>query len=153
MEKNPTRIDFQNRFNEIVEKYNLGAHSAEEFFEQLTMFINELDKEERRAAREGLEEPELTIFDLLCQGVALSEKERNEVKGIAKELLGNLREVLVIDWRKRQRTKARVQKIIDDVLQGLPESFDDSSWERACDQVYMHIYDKYQGAGQSIYSS
>tara|TARA_Y100000589_G_scaffold309376_1_gene326806 strand:+ start:14611 stop:17802 length:3192 start_codon:yes stop_codon:yes gene_type:complete len=153
LEKNPTRIDFQNRFNEIVEKYNLGAHSAEEFFEQLTMFINELDKEERRAAREGLEEPELTIFDLLCQGVALSEKERNEVKGIAKELLGNLREVLVIDWRKRQRTKARVQKIIDDVLQGLPESFDDSSWERACDQVYMHIYDKYQGAGQSIYSS
>ena len=153
LEKNPTRIDFQNRFNEIVEKYNLGAHSAEEFFEQLTMFINELDKEERRAAREGLEEPELTIFDLLCQGVALSEKERNEVKGIAKELLGNLREVLVIDWRKRQRTKARVQKIIDDVLQGLPESFDDSSCERACDQVYMHIYDKYQGAGQSIYSS
>ena len=58
LEKNPTRIDFQNRFNEIVEKYNLGAHSAEEFFEQLTMFINELDKEERRAAREGLEEPE-----------------------------------------------------------------------------------------------
>tara|TARA_R110000822_G_scaffold60287_2_gene150153 strand:- start:7679 stop:10858 length:3180 start_codon:yes stop_codon:yes gene_type:complete len=152
LDKNPTRIDFQNRFNEIVEKYNLGAHSAEEFFEQLKLFIDELNEEDRRAVREGLDEPELTIFDLLCQGVSLSETERNEVKGIAKQLLQSLTDVLVIDWRKRQRTKARVQKTINDVLQELPDSFDDSDWEQACDTLYIHIYDKYQGAGKSTYA-
>jgi hypothetical protein len=26
LDKNPTRIDFQEKFNEIVKKYNLGAH-------------------------------------------------------------------------------------------------------------------------------
>lgn len=146
LDKNPTRIDFQDRFNEIVEQYNLGAHSAEEFFEQLKLFIDELNEEDRRAVKEGLEEPELTIFDLLCQGVTLSEKERNEVKSIAKVLLEKLSEVLVLDWRKRQRTKARVQKMIDDVLQDLPDSYDDNLWQAVCDSVYMHVFDKHQGS-------
>ena len=153
LEKNPTRIDFQERFNEIVNQYNLGAHSAEEFFEQLKEFIEQLNDEDRRAAREGLAEPELTIFDLLCKGIALSDTERQQVKKLAKELLESLSDILVIDWRKKQRTKARVQKMIDDVLQELPDSFDDKSWEHACDKVYTHIYDKYHGADKSLYSS
>ena len=152
LDKNPTRIDFQERFNEIVEQYNNGAHSAEQFFEQLKMFIDELNEEERRHVREGLEEPELTIFDLLCQGITLSEKERNDVKAIAKTLLEQLQEALVIDWRKRQRTKARVQKMIDDILQDLPESYSDELWQQACDKIYLHIYDKYQGSNRRAYN-
>lgn len=152
IDKNSTRIDFQQRFDEIVEQYNLGAHSAEEFFEQLKLFVDELDEEERRHIKEGLEEPELTIFDLLCQGLTLSEKERDVVKNIAKKLLGELEGNLVIDWRKKQRTKARVQKTIDDILQDLPDSYGDKQWQNVCDKVYLHVYDKYQGAGESVYS-
>ena len=152
IDKNSTRIDFQQRFDEIVEQYNLGAHSAEEFFEQLKLFVDELDEEERRHIKEGLEEPELTIFDLLCQGVTLSEKERDIVKILAKKLLGELDGNLVIDWRKKQRTKARVQKTIDDILQDLPDSYNDKQWQNVCDKVYLHVYDKYQGAGESVYS-
>lgn len=149
---NPTRIDFQERFNEIVASYNLGASSAEEFFEKLKSFIDELNEEDKRAAREGLKEPELTLFDLLSQGISLSENERNKVKALAKELLEKLESVLVIDWRKRQRTKARVQKVIDDILQQLPESYDDESWELACDKVFMHVYDKHPGGMRSAYA-
>ena len=151
VDKNSTRIDFQQRFDEIVEEYNLGAHSAEEFFEQLKLFVSELDEEELRHIKEGLEEPELTIFDLLCQGVTLSDKERDTVKNLAKKLLGELDGNLVIDWRKKQRTKARVQKTIDDILQELPDSYDDKQWQNVCDKVYLHVYDKYQGAGESVY--
>ena len=151
IDKNSTRIDFQKRFDEIVEQYNLGAHSAEEFFDQLKLFVNELDEEERRHIKEGLEEPELTIFDLLCQEMKLSSKERDGVKAIAKDLLVKLKDILVIDWRKKQRTKARVHKTIDDALQALPKKYDDDKWQNVCDKVYMHIYDKYQGAGVSVY--
>lgn len=150
LDRNPARIDFQERFNEIIEQYNLGAHTAEEFFDQLKLFIDELNEEDKRAAREGLEEPELTIFDLLCQDVELSEKERNQVKALAKQLLDTLKEVLVIDWRKRQRTKARVQKVIDDILQDLPDSFDDKLWAKACDSVFMHVFDKYQDVSKTV---
>lgn len=152
IDKNSTRIDIQERFDEIIEQYNLGAHSAEDFFEQLKLFVDELDEEERRHIKEGLEEPELTIFDLLCKGVTLSEKERDVVKNLAKKLLGELEGNLVIDWRKKQRTKARVQKTIDDILQDLPDRYDDTQWQNVCDKVYMHVYDKYQGAGQSVYT-
>ncbi|MCX7554842.1 type I restriction endonuclease subunit R [Marinicella sp. S1101] len=150
--KNPTRIDFQQRFNEIVEQYNNGAHSAEEFFEQLKLFIDELNEEDKRGLREGLEEPELTVFDLLCQDITLSSKERDEVKRLAKDLLTTLKEALVIGWRKKQRAKARVQRIIDDILQDLPESYDDDSWKSACDRVFVHVFDKYRGDGRSVFS-
>lgn len=47
------------------------------------MLIDELDEEDQRAAHEGLEEPKLTIFDLLCKEAQLFEKERTEVKILA----------------------------------------------------------------------
>ena len=149
--KNPTRVDFQQRFDQIVEQYNNGAYSAEQFFEQLKNFIDDLNEEDKRTIREGLEEPELTVFDLLCQDVTLSEKERDKVKKLAQELLTELKAALVIGWRKKQRAKARVQKIIDDILQDLPDSYDDDSWKTACDRVYVHVFDKYQGDGRSVY--
>ncbi len=151
LEKNASRLDLQQKFQELVEQYNLGAYQAEQFFKQLRDFIVQLDEEEKRAAREGLSEAELAIVDLLCKGVELSENERNKVKAIAKELLKNLQEALVIDWRKKQRTKARVQKIIDDVFQELPDTYNDDLWPKACEHVFLHIFDKYAGEGRSVY--
>ena len=151
IEKNATRQDFQDKFNKLIEAYNNGAHTAEQFFEELKQFISELEGEEKRGMREGLQEEELAIFDLLCQEIPLSEKERNEVKAVAKELLEKLRDTLVIDWRKKQRTKARVQSMIQDVLDKLPEAYDEDLWPKACEQVYMHVFDKYAGEGKSVY--
>jgi len=151
MELNMTRQDLQEKFQKLVEQYNLGAYQAEQFFLELRNFVNELDEEDRRGAREGLTEEELAIVDLLCKEVELSEQERNKVKAIAKELLEKLRTALVIDWRKKQRTKARVHKIIDDVFQELPDSYSDDIWPKACEHVYLHVYDKYAGEGKSVY--
>lgn len=151
IERNHTRQDLQEKFKEIVEQYNLGAYQAEEFFNQLKLFIDELNEEEQRGVREGLSEEELAIFDLLCQDVALSTKERDAVKLIAHELLVKLRDVLVIDWRKKQRAKAQVQRMIQDVLDQLPETYNDALWPVACDKVYQHIFDAYRGEGVSVY--
>ena len=151
VERNSSRIDLQQRFQELVEQYNLGAYTAEQFFEELKQFIRDMETEDQRTAREGLSEEELAIFDLLCQEVPLSEPERNKVKDVAKDLLTKLREVLVIDWRKRQRTKARVESMIKDVLDELPDAYDDDVWPKACEDVYLHVFDKYAGEGRSVY--
>lgn len=74
-----------------------------------------------------------------------------EVKALAKQLLSSLKDVLVIDWRKKQRTKARVQKVIDDILQELPMSFDYSLWAKACDSVFVHVFDKSQDVQSTVY--
>lgn len=149
--KNKSRQDLQQRFQDLVEEYNLGAYSAEEFFNQLKEFINDLDHEEKRTVCEGLTEEELAIFDLMVHDLPLEEKERKQVKAIAKELTAKMQDLLVIDWRKKQRTKARVRNVVEDILDDLPETYDDKLWPKTCSEVFMHIFEKYPGQGQSVY--
>lgn len=72
----------------------------------------------------------------------------------SKELLNVLkREKLVLDWRKKQQTKAAVRNTIEIVLdKELPPSYDEPTYYEKCDVVYYHIYENYYGAGQSIYT-
>jgi type I restriction enzyme R subunit len=65
-----------------------------------------------------LTEEELAIFDLLTKpDITLTEKEKLEIKKVAKELLSTLKqEKLVLDWRRRQQTKAAVKVAIEEVL-------------------------------------
>ncbi len=153
MMKNKTRQDLQTKFQELIEQYNLGAYTAEEFFNKLKNFIHELDGEDQRTVREGLTEEELAIFDLLTQDVALKDKERDDAKRIAKALTDKMQSILVIDWRKKQRTKARVRSLIEEVLDELPEAYDDVIWPKACAEIFVHVFEKYPGQGQSVYSN
>jgi len=67
---------------------------------------------------------ELVIFDILTlPAPGLSTEERADVKMVAKQLLERLKELLVLDWRKRQAARARVEDAIKDLLDtGLPRA-------------------------------
>lgn len=67
LEQNPRRSDFQKRYEEIVALYNSEKDRAtiERTFEELMRFCGNMDDESRRAAREGLDEESLAVFDLL----------------------------------------------------------------------------------------
>ncbi len=154
VKKNKMRQELQEKFQALVEEYNLGAYTAEIFFEKLKQFIqDELNPEEKRSAREGLSEEELVIFDLLVSEVELSKKERKQVKEIAKVLLEKLNKTLVIDWRKKQRSKAQVKRVIENVLDELPMTYDDKIWPHSVEMVYQHVYDAYMGQGVSVYAA
>ncbi|WP_415901079.1 type I restriction endonuclease subunit R [Neptuniibacter sp. QD48_11] len=150
--RNRTRQDLQQKFLDMIEEYNLGAYNAEELFRRLEAFIRELNEEDKRTVKEGLTEEELAVFDLLLEDVTLSDKERTQVKGIAKALIEKMQDALVIDWRKKQRTKAKIKNLIEEVLDELPEAYDDDLWPKACSEVFMHVYEKYPGQGQSVYA-
>nr|WP_306674614.1 MULTISPECIES: type I restriction enzyme endonuclease domain-containing protein [unclassified Endozoicomonas] len=62
--RNKCRQDLRENFKELVDEYNLGAYSAEEFFNKLKEFIGSLGDEASRTVREGLTEEEMAIFDL-----------------------------------------------------------------------------------------
>ncbi len=153
--ENPTRMDFLEKFQQMLDDYNTGAHNIEETFDALKHFMQNLDAEGKRAHREGLNEEELTIFDLLTKPeMELSEKEAKEVKLVAKELLSKLKgQQLVLDWKKRQQTRAAVRTTIEEVLDQLPRTYTPPVWQRKCEQVYLHIYESYQGEGRSIYTA
>lgn len=138
----------------MIDEYNAGCRNIETFFSELVDFAQELNIEDKRVIAEQLDEEELAIFDLLTRpDVTLTEKEEQEVKKVASVLLETLkREKLVLDWRKRQQSRAAVKLAIEEVLDQLPQSYSSSLYERKCQDVYQHVYDSYYGQGRSIYA-
>jgi type I restriction enzyme R subunit len=154
VEQNKQRIDYEEKFRALIDEYNSGSANIEQFFQQLLDFAQALSEEEQRHIAEGLTEEELAIFDLLTKpDPALSKKEEAEVKKVAQDLLATLkREKLVLDWRKRQQTRAGVWVTIEDQLDRLPTTYTPELYAKKCNRVYQHIYDAYYGAGASIYN-
>ncbi|MFZ2447374.1 MAG: type I restriction endonuclease subunit R [Syntrophobacteraceae bacterium] len=153
---NRTRIDYLERFQEMIDAYNAGSLNAEEFFQQLTAFARSLNEEEKRGIGEQLDEEELALFDLLTKPrIEMSDADRDKVKSTARELLATLKAgKLVLDWRKRQQARAEVRVTIEKVLdQGLPRAFTPELFEQKTTAVFQHVYDAYYGAGRSVYAA
>jgi type I restriction enzyme R subunit len=152
---NKSRMNYLDKFQQMIDEYNAGSRNVEIFFADLVEFAQELNIEDKRAISEKLTEEELAIFDLLTKpDITLSEKEKLEIKKVAKELLSTLKqEKLVLDWRRRQQTKAAVKVAIEEVLDQLPESYSTEVYQRKCQEVYQHVYESYSEAGRSIYTT
>ncbi len=151
---NRTRMDYEARLRQLIEEYNTAAINVEEFFKRLVALAHALNQEEKRGISESLSEEELAIFDLLMKPVIeLSEKEKKQIKAVAKDLLEKVtREKLVLDWRKRQQSRAEVRLTIEKALDdGLPEKFTPDLYRQKCEVIYQHFYDSYFGEGKSIY--
>jgi type I restriction enzyme R subunit len=127
---------------------------VEEFFQRLLELAQQLNEEEKRGISEGLSEEELALFDILTKPeMKLTEKDRKLVKKTARELLETLkREKLVLDWRKRQASRADVKVSIKKILDGgLPEIYDKALYQLKSQTVFQHIYESYFGAEAGIY--
>ena len=151
---NRTRMNFLEEFQKMIDEYNAGASNLETLFDRLMAFTKRLSEEEKRGIAEQLTEEELVIFDLLTKpDMKLSKTEEIEVKKVARELLETLKkEKLVLDWKKRQTTRAAVRYTVETVLDHLPRVFTPQIYEQKCDQVYQHVFDSYVGQSLSIYT-
>jgi type I restriction enzyme, R subunit len=149
---NRIRMNYLERFQKMINEYNAGSLNIELFFDKLVTFAKELNAEEQRGIAEQLSEEELAIFDLLTKPeITLSKKEEREVKTVARELLETLkREKLVLDWRKKQQSRAAVQVTISEMLDHLPRCFTPDVYTQKCDAMYQHVYDSYYGQGRSV---
>jgi len=151
---NKSRTNYMEKFQQMIDDYNSGAANVDQFYENLIQFTQDLDEEDKRSISEQLTEEELTVFDLLTRpDMELSQDEERQVKKIARQLLEALkREKLVLDWRKRQQTRAAVKQTVETMLEELPSAYDQVQYEDKCDLIYQHIYDSYFGEGRSIYA-
>lgn len=149
---NRARINYLQKFQQLIDEYNSGAINVEMFFERLMAFMKELNEEEKRGVSENLTEEELALFDLLKKP-DMTKAEAQQVKLASKNLLIKLiKEKLVLDWRRKQQTRADVQFTIETVLdEMLPKSYPPDLYQQKCNTVYQHVYDSYYGAGKSVY--
>lgn len=145
MEQNRSRIHFAQKFQEIIDTYNAGGSSTENYFEDLVNFAEGLKDEEERHVREELTPEELELFDILRKE-KLTAAEEQKVKLAAKQLLERLiashPKVLVLDWYKDSQTQRKVKSVIEDVLdENLPESYDRKTYNSKCDAVFNLVLD------------
>jgi len=149
---NKTRVDLLEKFKKLIEEYNKGMN-IDGFFEELLIFASELSEEDHRAVAEQLNEEELAIFDILTKPeLEMTKQERAEVKRVARKLLQTLKEAkLVIDWRKKLRTRADVYVTVEKLLDELPRVYTPDIFKQKCQSVFRHVFDSYQGEGKSVY--
>ena len=156
LERNVTRIGFAQKLQEIIDRYNSGNATNENFFDDLMAFVDKMREEEMRAAKEGLTDAELEIFDLLKKE-NLTKDEEQKVKLAAKSLLHKLQDerptVLITDWFKDTQTRMQVQIAIKKVLdETLPKSYDREIYSNKCDRVYDHFLTMAQSGGGRAYA-
>jgi type I restriction enzyme R subunit len=151
MMQNPLRTNFQQHYEQIVSEYNREKDrvTIEQTFEALFKLDQELDEEEHRAVREGLDEESLAIFDLLRKQ-DLNAAEIKRIKAVAVQLLERLKaEKLQVDhWRDKEATRDAVRVAIRDYLwdeaTGLPvDAFAEEDVEMRAEEVFRHIYRAY----------
>jgi type I restriction enzyme R subunit len=145
--RNPTRADLLEKFQSMIAEYNAGSASVDQLFEQLLAFIRSMSEEEQRATREGLDEEELAIFDLLTQPEPkLPKAQEVAFKRIARTLLAKLkREKLILDWRLKENAKADVRQTIREEYDDLPEVYDRRLWEEKVEPTFQFMFERYPG--------
>lgn len=143
--QNPLRMDYQLKYEQIVTEYNHAKDrtTIEDTFRELVELANSLDEEQRRAAREGLSEEELALFDILLRD-GIGKTDRELVKQASRELLIAVRTRLAeLDrfWEKEQ-TKADVETLIlDHVYAHFPDPpFNDDEKKLIAANVYAHVW-------------
>jgi type I restriction enzyme, R subunit len=152
---NRTRADYLEKFEALIEAYNSGSRNIEEIFKDLVALAGVLTEEQERHVREHLREEELTIFDILTRpGPKLSTEEREEVKKVARQLLERLNKLLVLGWRQKLQSRAKVRIAIEDTLdEGLPRAYTKDLFAKKSEVLFEHVYEAYLGEGKSVYSA
>ena len=133
-------MDFATRLQGIIDAYNAGSSSVDNYFEELVKFTQDLKEESERHIREGLTPDELELFDLLKKD-KMTQEETQKVRLASKNLLHRLRQeepkVLVTDWFKDAQSKQKVHSAVATVLDAhLPETYDRAAFNEKCNSVF-----------------
>ena len=157
--QNPLRTDFQQHYEDVVTEYNREKDrvTIERTFEQLLKLVQELEEEESRALREGLDEESLAVFDLLKKP-DLNKTDLRRIKMVAKELLRTLKaEKLRVDqWREKEATRSAVHVAIRDFLYSdatrlPPGAYSDEDVTTTTEAVFAHVYRAYPTVPSPFY--
>lgn len=160
LQQNPLRTDFQKHYEEIVAEYNREKDrvTIEKTFEALLKLVEEMDKEESRAMREGLDEESLAVFDLLKKP-DLTPGDIERIKEVSVDLLKTLKaEKLRIDhWRDKEATRDAVRLTIRDYLysdqNGLPEIYSVEDVSDRTEAVFVHVFRAYPTVPSPYYAN
>ena len=145
---NPKRIDYYERYREIIQSYNGEQDRAtiEKTFLDLMDLADRMSREEQRYAREGFaSDEELSLYDMLFRD-DLSKNDIKKLKTAASDLLRKIKtKISELDhWTDKQETRAVVDTLIRDVLwETLPECYNNDDITEYRENVYEYVFTRY----------
>jgi len=159
LQQNPLRTDFQKHYEGIVAEYNREKDrvTIEKTFEALLQIMGEMDDEESRAVREGLDEESLAVFDLLKKP-DLTSVDIKRIKAVAVDLLETLKakKLRINHWRDKESTRDAVRLTIQDYLwsenTGLPEIYSEEDVRDKTEAVFVHMFRAYPTVPSPCYA-
>ncbi len=149
--QNPLRTNFQEHYEKLVADYNKEKDRAniEKTFEELCDLVQSMNEEQGRAAREGLDEESLAVFDLLRKS-ELRPQEIRRIKTVAVQLLEALKQdkLRMDHWTEKESTRDAVRQAIHDYLYdentGLPyPTYSDDEIQAHTESVFLHVVRNY----------
>ena len=146
---NPKRIDYYERYREIIQSYNGEQDRAtiEKTFLDLMDLADRMSREEQRYAREGFaSDEELSLYDMLFRD-DLSKNDIKKLKTAATDLLRKIKtKISELDhWTDKQETRAVVDTLIRDVLwETLPECYNNDDITEYREKVYEYVFTRYK---------
>lgn len=151
--KNPTVAHLGDRLRQLIDDYNAGTLNSEEYLQRLGQLHGTLDAHQQRTVEEGLTEAELAIFDLLTDPAPrLTDKELRTVRSTAQHLLAQIEDILVLDWKKKEQSKAKLRLDIGAILGNeLPDAYERIIFDEKQRAIYDHVYSAYGNDGDSVY--
>lgn len=149
VERNPMKIDFYKRYQEIIDEYNRGKDDAviKETFRRLAELVNSLSDEVANTKREGLTDEQKAIFDILRYGKELSKEQWKVIKKLAVEMLEELKKdkLRPVQWSEKSETIAAVYTFVNDTLFNyLPyPTYQNDDVDLKTNLVYEHLKQQY----------
>jgi type I restriction enzyme R subunit len=145
LKENCTRSNFAEKLQEIINRYNAGGMTTENYFDELVKYTEGMKEEDERHIREGLTKDELELFDILKKE-RMTQAEEIKVKNAAKHLLKRLIEeqpkVLVQDWFKDSQSQLRVRTAVEEVMdQDLPDTYEKDLFKEKSAKIFELIYE------------
>ena len=146
---NPKRIDYYERYREIIQSYNGEQDRAtiEKTFLDLMDLADRMSREEQRYAREGFaSDEELSLYDMLFRD-DLSKNDIKKLKTAASDLLRKIKtKISELDhWTDKQETRAVVDTLIRDILwETLPECYNNDDITEYREKVYEYVFTRYK---------
>ncbi len=145
LKQNPRRIDFFERYEQIIENYNSEQDKAsiEKTFNDLMRLSEELDAKQKEWIREGFDNPQqMTVFEMLFKD-ELTKNEIKQVKEIAADLVTTINDRLaeMVSWTEKPETRETIRLIIRDKVWTLPERpYPEEDLPHRIDEIFNYYY-------------
>lgn len=145
--QNPLLMDYYAKYTEIIADYNREKDrvTVEDTFRRLLELAQSLDREQRKAAEEGLSDDEYTLFQMLYRD-DISKADRERLKQGSHQLLAALTELLrpMQQWTQKEQTQAEVEVfILDKLFEVIPmPPYTEEDAQAAAEHVYQYVWQR-----------